>query len=221
MTPAQSKKAQLCSKCQTPIAMGLKRKTKHIYRRAFSETRLLEILERDFTPGASYHCISAGDIDSLSYLKFVIHQQPLDYLLFSTWCMATEDILQLDEWIDAGKIKRLDAYAGEIFQASYSEQFDRLKPVVRKTGGWVAVFRNHTKIYAGIGKKFAFAIESSANINTNPRAENTVITVGMDGFEFYKAYFDKIISFNREFDTWKPWKIPDKTKAKHAAKGTG
>ena len=186
-------------------ARALKRETRHVYRRAFSETRLLDLLERDFTPGASYHVISGGDIDSLSYLKHVLRQQPLDYCLFSTWCMASEDVAQFSGWIDEGKIGRLDAYCGEIFPGSYRKQHAELKEVILRNGGRLAIFQNHSKIYAGVGPRFAFAIESSANINTNPRTENSAIHVGDDVFLFYKAFFDGVKSYARDFDEWKPW----------------
>lgn len=61
----------------------------------------------------------------------------------------------------------------------------------------LCVFRNHSKIYAGEGDKFAFAIETSANINTNPRTEQGVVTIDRGLYEFYKAYFDGIESFEK------------------------
>ncbi len=61
--------------------------------------------------------------------------------------------------------------------------------------GRIAVFKNHSKIYAGYGNKFHFGIETSANINTNPRTENGCITISEELFHFYKDYFDKIVSF--------------------------
>jgi hypothetical protein len=175
----------------------LKRETRTIYRRAFSETQLLDVIGLEpLKDGYSYHFITAGDVDSLSYLKIILRHQNLDYCLFSTWCMAADDILQFDEWLQEGKIKRLDAYVGEIFPGSYRMEYQALKEVFeRHHCGRVAVFRNHAKIYAGYGKMFAFGIESSANINTNPRTENGCITVGKDIYEFYKSYFDDIISF--------------------------
>ena len=182
-----------------------KRKTANIYRRAFSELNLLDTLDRNMKDGYSYHCLSGGDVDSLSYLKHIIRQQPFEYCLFSTWCMADDDILQFENWIKTKKINRLDAYCGEIFPGSYRNQWIALKKVIASCGGRVAIFRNHSKIYAGIGKKFAFGIESSANINTNPRTENTVITIGKDIYQFYKDYFDGINSFNRDFDNWKKY----------------
>jgi len=172
------------------------RNDKLIYRRAFSETQLLDVLGIDFKDGESYHCITAGDVDSLSYLKCVLRQQTLDYCLFSTWCMAADDILQFDEWLTEGKIKKLDAYVGEIFPGSYKMEYKKLKEVFEKHQcGRIAVFKNHSKIYAGIGNKFAFGIETSANINTNPRTENGCLTISKGIFEFYKQYFDGIKSF--------------------------
>ena len=76
------------------------RSDKLIYRKAYSETQLLDAVGFDFKEGESYHCITAGDVDSLSYLKCVLRQQDLDYCLFSTWCMAADDIMQFEEWLE-------------------------------------------------------------------------------------------------------------------------
>ena len=174
------------------------RRDMNIYRKAYSETQLLDIMTEKFKEGESYHCISGGDVDSLSYLKVVLRQQDLEYCFISTWCMAMDDVLQLEEWLEAGKIKKMDAYVGEIFTGTYGGEYAVLKPLLEKHGGKVVIFRNHSKVIAGYGKEFYFATESSANINTNPRAENTVLTIGKGIYEFYKNYFDGIISFVKE-----------------------
>lgn len=171
------------------------RSDKLIYRKAYSETQLLDVLGFDFKDGESYHCISAGDVDILSYMKCVLRQQNLEYGFFSTWCMAFDDIMELEEWLEAGRIKKLDGYVGEIFPNSYIVEYGKLKPLLIKYGGKVVVFRNHSKILAGYGKKFHFVVESSANINTNPRAENACLTIGKGLYDFYKGYFDGIVSY--------------------------
>lgn len=176
-------------------ATVLKRRAANTYRRAFSETQLLDLVDLDFQDGDSYHFITGGDVDALSYLKIILRQQNLDYCLFSTWCMAAEDIYQMQDWLEAGKIKTMDAYVGEIFPNTYRLEYGLLKPVIESHGGRVAVFRNHAKIFAGYGPKFYFGIETSANINTNPRTENGCITIGREIYEFYFNYFDGIISF--------------------------
>ena len=176
--------------------VALFRSDKHLYRRAYSETQLMDAVGTDFRDGQTYNCITGGDVDALSFLKVVLRQQDLEHCLFSTWCMGAEDILAFDEWLEAGRIKKLDAYMGEIFPGSYRVEYQMLKETFEKHDcGRIAVFRNHSKIFAGTGKKFAFGIQTSANINTNPRTENGSITIGKDIYKFYKEYFDDIKGF--------------------------
>ncbi len=170
----------------------------YLYRRAYGEDQLLQRLGIEpFKDGHSYHIITGGNVDSLSFLKVILLHQNIDWLLCSTWCMSAEDIKQFEEWLDAGRINRLDFYVGEIFPTSYIIEWRMLNDLFeRKKCGRIACFKNHSKIYAGGGGKFHFAIESSANINTNPRTEQAVITIDKGLALFYKEYFDKINPFN-------------------------
>ena len=179
-------------------SVSITRRHVSTYRRAFGETQLLDLLGFDFKDGESHHVITGGDIDGLSYLKVVLRQQPLDYCLMSTWCMASEDVYQIKDWLENGKIKTMDCYVGEIFPGSYILEYALLKPLIEKHGGRVCVFMNHAKIFAGFGPKFAFGIETSANVNTNPRTENGCITIGQDIYEFYREFFDQIRSFDEK-----------------------
>lgn len=171
--------------------------TKYEYKRAYSEVKLLEALKyQPLKKEHSYNFITGGDIDSLSYLKIILNEQNLEHCLFSTWCMAAEDILQLEIWVKQNRIKKLDAYVGEIFPSSYKIEYQMLKEMFEKYNcGRIAVFKNHSKIYAGYGEKYYFGIQTSANINTNPRTENGCITLSKDLYEFYNDYFSGINSF--------------------------
>lgn len=172
------------------------------YRRAFSEVRMLEAMEYvKLQDGHTYNFITAGDVDSLTYLKVVLNQYNLDYLLMSTWYMAAEDILQVQQWHEAGKIRRFDMYLGEIFPDSYKVEWAMVKKFYQEHPevGRAAIFRNHSKIYAGCNEadNFYFGIQTSANINTNPRTEQGSITIDRGIFDFYKEYFDGIVSFEK------------------------
>ena len=108
----------------------------------------------------------------------------------------TRNTKEILEKLESGKIKRLDAYLGEIFPGSYKMEWKKINQIFEKYKcGRIAVFKNHSKIYAGYGKDFYFGIQTSANINTNPRTENGCIAISKDLFEFYKNYFDNINSF--------------------------
>lgn len=195
--PTQEVSEEYADRPKSPRSVGYKRRDKFTYRRAFSETQMLDLVIKDFPfeDGDSYNFITGGDVDALSYLKVILRQQDIDHLIFSTWCMALEDVYQIEDWLRAGKIKRADAYVGEIFPKTYHREWRKLKPIIERYGGKVVVFRNHSKIFAGYGDKFAFGIQTSANINTNPRTENGCIQIGREAYEFYKAYYEGIKSF--------------------------
>ncbi len=64
---------------------------------------------------------------------------------------------------------------------------------------WTLRLRNHLVFVS----RFDFAIEGSANLNTNPRCEQTVITVDPGVARFYKEeVFDKTISSNSTSETY-------------------
>jgi len=177
-------------------ATVLKRNNRNLYRRAYGETVLMDITKGDnFKDGDCYNYITGGDVDGLSFLRLILRKQNIEHLLFSTWCMASEDIYEIEEWLNEGRIKKVDAYVGEIFPGTYKLEYALLKTIINKYGGEVCVFKNHSKIFAGVGDKFSFGIQSSANINTNPRTENACIQIGADIYNFYNEYFKGVNSF--------------------------
>lgn len=171
------------------------------YRRAYSELHLIDALgDRGFERGKTYAFITGGDVDALSYLKLVLrHQSKLKHVIATTWCMSGEDVLQFRKWVEDGVIERLDIYGGEIFPSSYKVEWAMLVRMFKELNcGKLAFFRNHSKIFAGYGEDFEFGIQTSANINTNPRTEQGCISIGCGLYDFYRDYFDGIKSFNYE-----------------------
>ena len=171
-------------------------------RRFFSESNLLNAFDWHMEPDAVYCVITGGDVDQLTFLKHVLRQQPLKYCLLSSWCFGIEDVQEIGRWTEKGLIRRIDFYIGEIARASYAMCTRDLSDIARSTGGRCAVFRNHSKVILAYGERFTCAILSSANINTNPRTENTTIICSREVADFYKEYFDGITPFNKGFEDW-------------------
>ena len=180
-------------------------------RRAKSEAILADILPANIEDGEAWHVLSSGDVDSLSFLAHLLKTQRMDYVMFSTWCMAKEDVRQLGAWLAAGTIGQIDAYVGEIFPNQYAEEHQDLCKTIRTHGGRVCVFRNHSKIYLCRAGNRHWVIESSANINTNPRTENTIVTADAGLYAHHLEYFNGVRSFNRDFDEWAPGNLQKNT----------
>lgn len=174
--------------------------------RIISESSLDDVAPWHFEEGMAYHFISCGDVDSLTFLRHVLKQQRADYVALSTWCMATRDAEEMESWLDRGIVGRFDFYVGEIFKNGYRGCLDVLERIATKCGGRVARFRNHSKVMAVIGERFDCVIEGSANVDTNPRTEQTCITTNSDLAMFFIDYFDKINDFDGRFKDWQPYR---------------
>ncbi len=181
---------------------------KQIERRVIAELDLENLLPWHFNPGDSYHLFSYGRIDSIAYLRAILKQQPLEYLVCQTFYLSTSHIEQLKNWIDAGLIGHLDFYVGEVFKYKYIDTYLALKEVVAPTGGRVGILRNHAKIFTGFGERFDFVAEGSANFTVNPRSEQMCITIDTGLARFYKEeVFDKMKIINTDKYDWQPYKL--------------
>lgn len=172
---------------------------RQLWRKASSEKALEEEINWHFREGDCYHCFSFGDVDSFSFFKMVLRQQHIRYAAISTWCMAGEDVADLRRWHERGLIDRVDFFVGEIFQRSYPDVYEAVREFIAECGGRLVIFRNHSKVMAIAGERFDCLIESSANINTNPRSENTVVTVDRELTAKYIQLFSEIVPFNRDY----------------------
>ena len=173
--------------------------------RLLSEASLADALPWHLEEGAAYHCLSSGDVDSLTYLRHIAREQKLFYVALSTWCMATSDAKEMLEWCKRGNVQRIDFYVGEIFKNGYRGCLDVLDEICVLTGGRVARFRNHSKLMIFFGERYSGVIESSANVDTNPRTEQTCVTIDRGLAEFYLDYFDGINDFDGRYKEWRPW----------------
>lgn len=177
-------------------------KTSHskLMRRSRSEMVLAEILPPRLESGMSYHVISHGDVDAMSYLAHVIKEQPLDFLLISTWVMSATDVALLGRWCDEGRLTgRLHIHYGEHMAAEYGDIFAEAVKLCDFMGGAVTISRNHSKVMLMRNEADGFhcVSESSANFNTNPRIEKTALHLDRALFEFYADFFAGIQSIHR------------------------
>jgi hypothetical protein len=195
-------------KAEVAKARAVKSSNRHHMRRANAEAHLATILPANFTEGESWHIVSRGDIDSLSFLRHILAGEPhLDHVLMSTWCIAKNDLTEISQWLDAGRIDQFDLYAGEIFPGSYGDEYEQFLAMCDAYGCRLVVAKNHSKVTlcsrAGGGQDpgVHLAIESSANVNTNPRIEQSTIHASRELHQFYLDFFSEIKSIDRASKT--------------------
>lgn len=160
-------------------------------RRAKSEAVLAEILPADIEPGMSYHVISHGDVDALSYLIHIARYRPLKTVTISTWCMAMPNVVWIADQLRSGRIGHAHFCLGEIFPGQYGDEYEAICALERAGLCKLTIARNHSKLICAADPENGFyvAIEGSANVNTNPRIEKTAIHVSELLYNFFTDFF--------------------------------
>lgn len=169
-------------------------------RRAKAEAELATLLPERIEDGDSWHVISHGNIDALSYLRHLLKPMYFDYVGVSTWCIARQDLTEIASWLDAGRIDQFALYAGEIFRNQYGDEYEMVQRMREDYGVHFVMAKNHSKVTlcANHAEGYYVVVESSANVNTNPRIEQACVTRSRELFEFYREFFDGLKSIDRE-----------------------
>jgi len=182
------------------VARAIKTTNRTKLRRANSEATLAELLPVRFQPGESYHVISRGDVDALSYLSHAINGvSHFDFVGISTWCIARPDLEQIAAWLDAGRIEHFELYAGEIFPSQYGDEHEQMLKMVADYDCKLVIAKNHSKVTlaSNYADDYHLVVEGSANVNTNPRIEQAAIHCGRELFDFYREFFNGLRSIDR------------------------
>lgn len=186
------------NKAETRRAVAQRSANRHHLRRATAEAHLAEILPARIEPGDSWHVVSRGDIDSLSYVRHVLAGvSHLDHLLMSTWCIAKNDLTEISNWLESGRVEQFDLYAGEIFPGSYGDEYEQMLAMCENYGARLVIAKNHSKVTLCSVDDYKIVVESSANVNTNPRIEQSALHHNADLHGFYLDFFTGVKSIDK------------------------
>ena len=88
---------------------------------------------------------------------------------------------------------------GEIFPGQYGDEYEAALRLADVYGARIVVARNHSKVTlaAHEASGYYLSIESSANVNTNPRIEQTATHCGRALHSFYRDFFRGLRSIDR------------------------
>lgn len=146
--------------------------------------------------GVAYHWITAGDVDAGSFLTLAMDSVGhASRLAVSTWTMAREDVGLFVDYLDTNRVDHLTVLTGEYFaQRETAVYATLLQAMTARPHAHLRKLKNHTKLIVIDSAECAMVIATSANMTTNPRAEQHVLTVSRPLAEFYFSWFDEILA---------------------------
>ena len=164
-------------------------------RRVTSDEQITQLLPAQIEPGESWHLLSSGDIDVLSLLRHLLAGAGhFDYVLMTTWRINRDDLEQIDDWLNRGLIDAYHLVIDQRFQRLAPDEYQLAKRLADQYGGSVSMCMNHSKVTLCACESSAtwLVVESSANVNTNHRLEQSAIHNCRALFDFYREAFDGI-----------------------------
>lgn len=172
-------------------------------RRAFvlsTSTRLLDsITDRKLpAPGEIFKFISLrGGVASLSFIRWVASYEPIEDLQASTLRIGPKQYRYLDGMAKSGRLKNarfitstmqkeLDHTRGP----NYAREF---RGIAARHGWQVYAANNHSKIILMRTASSHYVLETSSNLNENPKIEQYSFENNPELYDFYSAFFDRLI----------------------------
>ena len=186
---------------QPPSAVKSVRIAKLELIRVAREENLRKIFPATIETSHSYHFLTAGDIDALSFLSVLLERYDRFPRFYgSSWTMSHADCRLIESYLEAGRLGELNVLTGEYFASRETSVYATLVGVVSKFNGRLKRFMNHCKLLclADPARDLYVVCEGSANFTTNPRTEQTTLTASRELFEFYASWFERLYAGEAE-----------------------
>lgn len=174
--------------------MNFKYKAKTKQKMTFNILKSVRDLEKLITELPKEDCYkfisSAGGFSSISFIKFVGKRVKINNLFIATLCVGLKEIAELDKMKSRGQLVNARFVVGKIMQ-SYTKSSTRARlytgfaDVCQKNGWGISVVNNHSKIILMDTDEGKFVLETSSNLNENPKIEQFSFEKDDELFDFY------------------------------------
>lgn len=141
-----------------------------------------------------YKIISGGGFSSIAFIKLMSDETVINQLYASTLRIGKKHLQILDSIHKKGQLYKANFIVGTLMKndSDYVKKFgyyDDLESVCEKNGWVVQAKNNHSKIIlfdTDLGK---YVLETSSNLNENPKVEQFSFEKSEELFDFYEKIF--------------------------------
>lgn len=137
--------------------------------------------------------LTVGGFSSLGFIIFIAEHTMINELTVSTLRVGKKHLHILDKLHKSGKLKRVNFIVGSIMKKSGAVDkfgyYDDLIAVCKENNWQVRVENNHSKLLLFDTKDGKYVIETSSNLNENPKIEQFSFEKSAELFDFYHKFF--------------------------------
>ena len=142
----------------------------------------------------------SGGYSSISFIKVVAEREPIEELICSTLRVGEKQLGVLDDLEFQGKIKNAKFVIGGIMKSDSGGKYDyysAFQRVCQKNGWEYCISNNHSKIILMRTEKHHYVLETSSNLNENPKIEQFSFEDSEELFCFYRSFFKKVMEVSK------------------------
>ena len=177
------------------IRLPQKRQQFHIMR----EKHALEsILTSPPTKDEIIKLVSCGVFSAIGVIKYIADFEVIEHMDVSSFAVGAKHAETLSVLHDQGRIKTARFFVGNIMKTDGNRDGNRidrsaaLNNVCEKCGWNQIVCKNHSKIILMKTAKNYYVVETSSNLNENPKFEQFSFENNKTLYEFYREFFNEL-----------------------------
>ena len=152
--------------------------------------------------GGNVRVLGSNKFDAWSWVPVTIELMGghCDELYINTWIINHFHVKELVELIKTGKVGRANVMTGLLFKTREPSAYALLVEELTKRDGRYLGILSHAKItLIGNGTTGDYiVIETSANMSTNAKVEQTAMTNDRELYDWYKDWFENVYTRHKE-----------------------
>lgn len=144
------------------------------------------------TENECFKLISFGSFSSACFVDFVASNAVIDNLYISTFRVGKKEMLLLDKLHENNKLKNVNFVFCGLMETDKYPYFRILTNICNKNDWKFYGAKNHSKVFLFDTNKGKYVLETSSNLNENPKIEQFSFEQDDKLYNFYKEHiFDR------------------------------
>lgn len=161
------------------------------------ENAIIEDLTSKLPEGESFVYITSDGFSSIAFIVWIAGQTRIKSLFASTLRVGVRQAQMLDGLHNDGRLDKVDLLVGGAMKdnCEHNRGYGYLEQItyIFQTNGWtVSMHNNHSKVMLFDTDAGKFVIESSSNLNENPKVEQFRLEKSAELFDFYNSFFSTL-----------------------------
>lgn len=181
------------------IVKKMRSKRRFMFSIGRERNQLEALVERPPKNHECYKMLSvSGGFSILGVIAYVAKLEPIEELHISTFRIGKNHFNELLKLHDKGKLKKChfitSATQVEIDSKSYKhDYFSYIEKMCKKVGWDLKIFNNHSKILLMKTDKNYYVVETSSNLNENPKTEQFSWENDKELYDWYLGLFKELL----------------------------